>query len=127
MKKRRTILFPIVVSVAVAGWLAAQVPPPPPEGTIAAEMQDQYIESSPYGGVVDVTAVSTTLIAFDSDGHPVLDLRPDELQVIEDKRPVRLLGLEHGIGPVTAAAPGEKTGEIAASGTMDETLSLIHI
>jgi len=122
MKKTRFILLSVVVvSVAVAGRPSAQVPPPPPAGTIAQEMQDQRPGSSGYGGVVDVTAVSTTLIAFDADGHPVLDLRPDEVLVLEDQQPVRLLGLEHGLGPVTAAAPGEETGEVAASGTMDET------
>lgn len=101
----------VLLSAAAAGRLTAQVPPTPPVGTIAAEMQDQPGGSSPYGGIVDVTAVSTTLIAFDAEGHPVLDLRPDELLVLEDQQPVRLLGLEHGIGPVTASVSGGQARE----------------
>ncbi len=101
----------MVVSAAAAGRLSAQVPPTPPAGTIAAEIQDRHDETSTHGGVVDVTAVSTTLIAFDANGHPVFDLRPDELLVLEDYKPVRLLGLEHGVGPVTASAPGAPTRE----------------
>ncbi len=76
MKKTRSFVLSVVVlSAAVADRPSAQVAPTPPAGTIAAEMQQQA-GSSGYGGVVDVTAVSTTLIAFDDDGHPVLDLRP---------------------------------------------------
>ena len=123
MKKTRFILLSVVVvSVAVADRPSAQVPPPPPAGTIAQEMQDQRPGSSGYGGVVDVTAVSTTLIAFDADGRPVLDLRPDELRVLEDQQPVRLLGLEHGIGPATASAPAVESGEITTPGLMEETV-----
>ena len=91
----------------------AQAPLPPPEGTIASEMTAKTHDSSTYGGLIDVTAIDTTLIAFDADGHPVMDLRPDELLVLEDGQPVRLLGLEPGIGPSRAVMAGTGTPEAA--------------
>jgi hypothetical protein len=42
----------------------------------------------------DVTAVNTTVVAFDRRGKAVLDLRPEELLVLEDGQPVELLGLD---------------------------------
>jgi len=101
-----------VASLLAAG-AAAQAPPPPPQGTIASEMAAGARNSSTYGGLIDVTAVDTTLIAFDADGHPVTDLRPDELLVLEDGQRVRLLGLEPGIGPSRAVAAGAESTEAA--------------
>ncbi len=104
---------------------SAQTSPPPPDGTIASEMQKQNPQSSAYGGLIDVTAVSTTLIAFDDDGHPVLDLRPDELMVLEDQQPVRLLGIEPGIGPEMVPADDVGSSALAqaapAAATVDPT------
>ncbi len=45
------------------------------------------------GGAIDVTAVSMVMVAFDKQGHAVLDLRPDEVQVLEDGMPTALLEL----------------------------------
>jgi hypothetical protein len=61
------------------------------------------------GGLIDVTAVATTLIAFDKNGHPVLDLRPEELMVLEDGEPVRLLALEPGLGHGNSLAETDST------------------
>jgi hypothetical protein len=45
------------------------------------------------GGAIDVTAVSMVMVAFDTQGHAVLDLRPDEVQVLEDGMQTALLEL----------------------------------
>ncbi len=42
-------------------------------------------------------------------GIPCSISGPDELLVLEDDEPVRLIGLEHGAGPVTAPATGGET------------------
>lgn len=94
----------------------AQTPSSPPEGTIASEMSAGDHGASAYGGLVDVTAVNTTLIAFDDDGRPVLDLRPEELLVLEDGQPVRLIGLEPGVGPSSDFAAGLEKNTDAALG-----------
>lgn len=93
----------VCLSSVPAVGVFAQTAPSPPKGTIASEMQERPAGASRYGGIIDVTAISTTLIAFDADGRPVLDLRPDELMVLEDGQQVRLLGLEPGTGPPSAA------------------------
>lgn len=65
-------------------------------------------------GVIDVTVVSTAVSAIDRHGQAVLDLRPDELSVTEDGRPVEVLGLAHGLGSdVAAEAPGPGTADTA--------------
>lgn len=106
----------VVLSAAAAGRPAAQVPPTPPPGTIASEMQERQRGSTSYGGLVEVTAVSTTLIAFDDQGRPVIDLRPDELLVLEDDQPVRILDLEAGTGPGPVSPVDTGSSEIPAPG-----------
>ncbi len=92
----------LAAGAAVHG--AAQSAPEPPAGTIAAEMKERTGSRVPSGGLIDVTAVNTTLIAFDKDGRAVLDLRPEELMVLEDGDPVKLLALDPGL-----AAKGSET------------------
>ena len=67
------------------------------------------------GGLIDVTAVATTLIAFDKDGRAVLDLRPEELLVLEDGEPVRLLALEPGLAPEKDPSSTAGTGRVSES------------
>jgi hypothetical protein len=111
MWKVKTPVLSVVMllSASVAGRAAAQAAPTSPPGTIAAETQERPSGSTSFGGLIDVTAVSTTLIAFDADGRPVLDLRPDELLVLEDDKPVRLIGLEPGLDSQTTGPPGPGT------------------
>jgi hypothetical protein len=98
---------PIVLLVGGAVVQAvAQSAPEPPPGTIAADMKERAGLPASRGGLIDVTAVSTTLIAFDKDGLAVLDLRPEELMVLEDGEPVKLLALDPGL----PAEKGEETG-----------------
>ena len=92
----------LAAGAAVHG--AAQSAPEPPAGTIAAEMKERADSPVSSGGLIDVTAVNTTLIAFDKDGRAVLDLRPEELMVLEDGQPVKLLALDPGL-----AAKGNET------------------
>ena len=69
------------------------VPPTPPSG--AHEL-------------VHVTAVHVLVRARTTDGAPVLDLRSDELQVLEDGVPARVLALESLAGTVPEiSTPGE--------------------
>ena len=104
---------PIVLLTAGAAVRAvAQSAPDPPPGTIAADMKERAGSSASHGGLIDVTAVSTTLIAFDKNGRAVLDLRPEELMVLEDGEPVKLLALDPGL-------PAEKSGATAAPGVTD--------
>jgi hypothetical protein len=76
----------------------------PPPGTVAADENVAGDERQAGGGLIDVTAVATTLIAFDKNGSPIVDLRPEELMVLEDGQPVRLLALEPGLGPGNSLA-----------------------
>ena len=95
----------LLVGGAVVQAVAQSAPEPPP-GTIAADMKERAGLPASRGGLIDVTAVSTTLIAFDKDGLAVLDLRPEELMVLEDGEPVKLLALDPGL----PAGKGEATG-----------------
>lgn len=98
---------PILLLAAGAAWQAiAQSAQEPPAGTIAAEMKDRARSAASRGGLIDVTAVSTTLIAFDKDGRAVLDLRPEELMVLEDGEPVKLLALDPGLTAKETEATG---------------------
>jgi hypothetical protein len=92
-------LIPLALVLALALPAGAQSVSDPPAGTIAAEMKAQKDRPSPYGGLIDVTAINTTLIAIDKQNRAVLDLRPEELLVFEDGEPVQLLGLTPGLGP----------------------------
>lgn len=53
---------------------------------------------------IDVTAVSMVMVAFDEQGHAVLDLRPEEIQVLEDGGPATLLELTPGVSPAQTTA-----------------------
>ncbi len=67
------------------------------------------------GGEIDVTAVSLAVVAFDKQGHPVLDLRPDEVQVLEDGEPVSVLELAPGSNPQQRSAKAEQGSAIDQS------------
>jgi len=87
-----------VVSLAlIAETAGAQTASEPPEGTIAARMKQAKEAAQSYGGQIEITAVNTPLVALDKQGHAVLDLRPDEIQVLEDGQPVKLLDLVPGL------------------------------
>jgi hypothetical protein len=123
MWKVKTSVLSVVMllSATMADRAAAQSPPKPPPGTGSGGMQETPGGPTSFGGLIDVTAVNTTLIAFDADGRPVLDLRPDELLVLEDGQPVRLIGLEPGHGP-RAAGPGDEPSlEHPPTAPADET------
>jgi hypothetical protein len=87
----------LLLAAGAAVHAAAQSVPEPPAGTIAAEMKERAGSAASHGGLIEVTAVSTTLIAFDKNGRAVLDLRPEELMVLEDGEPVKLLALDPGL------------------------------
>ena len=96
----------LVAGATVHGF--PQSVPEPPAGTIAAEMKERTGSQASSGGLIDVTAVETTLIAFDKDGRAVLDLLPEELMVLEDGEAVKLLALDPGLaakGTETTQAP----------------------
>jgi VWFA-related protein len=89
-----------VVSLAlIAETAVAQTAPEPPEGTIAARMKQAKEAAQSYGGQIEITAVNTPLVALDKQGHAVLDLRPEEIQVLEDGQRVKLLDLVPGLAP----------------------------
>jgi hypothetical protein len=88
-----------------AALVGAQSAPEPPPGTIAADMAARQETRRVGTGLIDVTAVTTNLVAFDKDGRAVLDLRPEELLVLEDGEPARLLALEPGRA-AEAESPG---------------------
>ena len=87
----------LLLTVGLAVSVGAQNSPEPPQGTIAAEMKALQEMPRAGSGLIDVTAVTTTLIAFDKNGQAVLDLRLEELMVLEDDEPVKLLGLDPGL------------------------------
>lgn len=72
------------------------------EGHAAASSVSATGDEAPgrLGGAIDVTAVSMAVVAFDKQGRVVLDLQPDEVQVLEDGMPTALLELTPGVGPV---------------------------
>jgi len=87
----------LLLAAGAAVHAVAQSVPEPPTGTIAAEMKERTDLPASHGGLIDITAVETTLIAFDKSGRAVLDLRPEELMVLEDGEPVKLLALDPGL------------------------------
>ncbi|MEJ2189296.1 MAG: hypothetical protein P8Y93_07720 [Acidobacteriota bacterium] len=107
MSSRHTFVFSYLLRVVLAVLLmaliadtaVAQTAPEPPEGTIAARMKQAKEAAQAYGGKIEITAVNTPLVALDKQGRAVLDLRPDEIQVLEDGRRVKLLDLVPGLGP----------------------------
>ncbi len=110
----RALLLLLLLGGAVT--VCAQPAQEPPPGTVAADMAARQLAPRAGAGSIDVTAVATTLIAFDREGRPVLDLRPEELLVLEDGEPVPLLALEPGVAPGTGApgdAPAVESGSPA--------------
>lgn len=93
-------LLVLLLAGAFVQPTGAQSASDPPPGTVAADVKARKDAARVGGGLIDVTAVATTLIAFDKDGRAVLDLRPEELLVLEDGEPARLLALEPGLGPL---------------------------
>lgn len=96
----KKLLLALLVAGVFVSPIGAQNAVDPPPDTVAADVKGRRETARASGGLIDVTAVATTLIAFDKNGRAVLDLRPGELLVLEDDEPVRLLALEPGLGPV---------------------------
>ena len=117
----RNCLLTLLLAGAVVQPAGAQNASDPPPGTVAADMKARKDTARVGGGLIDVTAVATTLIAFDKDGRAVLDLRPEELLVLEDGEPVRLLALEPGLGPLSEAQ-GTEDGETIPTTTTAATM-----
>jgi len=90
-------------------WRRAEVAPTASEaatgGTTGAASGAAVGESR-----VEVTAVNVLISARDSNGRPVVDLGPEEVEVKEDGQPVRVLGLQRLPG-VGAAAPTPAAAE----------------
>jgi hypothetical protein len=105
----------LLLAAGAAVQAAAQSVPEPPAGTIAAEMKERAGSPASSGGLIDVTAVSTTLIAFEKDGRAVLDLRPEELMVLEDGEPVKLLALDSGLA--AEGTEGTRIPDMSNAGT----------
>jgi len=86
--------MPLVLALVLA-MPAVGVSAPAPDFRTRTEKSTTLENRSPrLEGLFDVTAVSTTVVAFDRQGKAVLDLRPEELLVLEDGQPVELLGLD---------------------------------
>jgi len=71
----------------------------------AASTEPDLAAGVPVGGSqVEVTAVTVLFTARDDDGRPIDDLGADEIEVVEDGRPVKVLGLTR-----MPVAPAERT------------------
>lgn len=101
------VVLAVFLLATIAGTAVAQRVPEPPEGTIAARMKEAKEATQSYGGQIEITAVNTPLVVLDKQGQAVLDLRPDEIQVLEDGRRVKLLDLVPGLGPEECPPPQE--------------------
>jgi hypothetical protein len=95
-----------LVAVVWAGGLRAQEPTPAP---LAPGFEEE----------VNVTAVRVLIRARAADGSFLADLKPEEIQVLEDGVPAEVLGLEPLAGAARgqAAAPG--AGEAAPATGME--------
>lgn len=96
LPRRGVLLLLLILSGALP--LRGHDAPASPPDTLAAEMAVRQRHRAGTA-TIDVTAVTTTLIAFDKDGRAVLDLRPEELLVLEDGEPAHLLALDPGRAP----------------------------
>ena len=72
--------------------------------------QDTPVSTTPFGASIDVTVVRLNLFAVDHDGQPLLDLRPEELEIREDGRRVEILALEPGLTQGSERGGGGDSG-----------------
>lgn len=90
-------------------------PAPPPPRTPPAQSRP---EPSPQQGDEDVVRITTNLVqvdavVVDSNGKPVTDLRPDEVQIYEDGRPRKITNFSYvadTVGRAGAAAASPTNG-----------------
>ena len=105
----------MLLAAGAAVQAVAQSAAEPPAGTIAADMKERAGSSASYHGVIDVTAMNTTFVAIGDDGVAVLDIRPEEILVLEDGKPAKLLALVPGLGP-EEHPPGKTEAGVTADG-----------
>jgi hypothetical protein len=117
----KKLLLALLLAGVFVAPIGAQSASEPPPGTVAADVKARRETARVGGGLIDVTAISTTLLAFDKDGRAVLDLSPEELLVLEDGEPVRLLALEPGLGPLDDSSGTEGGESIPAMTTAAST------
>lgn len=92
-----------------------RLPAPPHQQTPPAQSQPA---PSPQQGEEEVVRITTNLVqvdavVLDSNGKPVTDLRPDEVQIYEDGRPRKITNFSYIAdtgGRAGAAAPSPTTG-----------------
>ncbi len=67
------------------------------------------------GSRIEVTAVNVLISARNPDGEPVVDLASDDVEVLEDGQPVRVLGLQRLPGAAIASVASGQAGEMPAA------------
>jgi hypothetical protein len=90
-----------------------------------AEDVDEGPDTPVSGARVEVTAVNVLFSALDGEGRPVTDLEKNDLEVREDGRPVRVLGLQRI--PASGTVPGETPREGAAESGAEASQSMVPI
>jgi VWFA-related protein len=112
---------PTVPAPEAAANVAVATPPPAPAppaepavpevsmGTVTA-LPDQPAANADGGFSIKVISrlVDVGLVAYDKKGHPVTDLKPDDLEIYDNgrKQEIRSFGLAGGGPSASAAAPG---------------------
>ncbi|MBD0326536.1 MAG: VWA domain-containing protein, partial [Pyrinomonadaceae bacterium] len=111
MMKKSSLTLVLLLSLVFNSF--AQTPSPTPS-TSQPSQQDKSAED-------DVVRITTNLVqvdvtVMDKKGQPVTDLRPDEIEILEDNRPQKItnfsyVSLEGGAGnqPAATKAPVDKT------------------
>lgn len=113
--KRRYLLVFIVITRLAAGSAAQQpstatTAPPPPAPTPTTKQQPQKPEA------VDVVRITTNLVQVDAvitdkNGKPVTDLKPEEVEILEDGRKQKITHFSYNLAE--SPSPEGSAGSIA--------------
>ena len=115
MKYRFPLVFVLVSHLAITSLAQQPTPPPawPPPGQQQPAPKSQQQEEE----VVRITTnlVQVDAVVTDRSGKPVTDLKPEELQILEDGRPQKITNFSlvtaesrTAIEPIDKSAPSDK-------------------
>lgn len=102
-----------LVLVVVAGCLPVAALASEPDHDRGTVPEDAAAPAVAGAEEINVTAVTTNLVALDQSGNAVLDLRAEEIEVYEDEQPAVVLELIPGLGPSGIAQSSQAADQSA--------------